>query len=374
LQSDVNQSPTLENAANIIVTRFSAFSEVHGMNRGTAPGGSEDFFFRTPAWALIREAQPHEANVSPTPQKRRSSVYLALMSGYSGILYQTKSSNGNFSDYPLVYTDCALLAEELAELTPAFTAPYHVPPVTSDVPAVVCRAWNELGMVTVVAVNLNDQPAGFRAGIENSTISGIADLMFENRTLNMENGAVTDMIDGYGTRIWRFDARQKTGKAENADQDNLLSDPGFEKTAGLGIFSACTDGSRLNGNFVIDSRRHYEGGHSLRMNNPGTKTGKRLCFDVPALEAGRGYTVSVMARSGGSTNAPAGKNGGIVKFRLGLGNSEAVFECTDTWKKYEINVVVAGEKDEPEGNPIPWIEMAGKGTVWFDSISLQVQP
>jgi hypothetical protein len=374
--SDNSETGSYEKAANILLTRFSPFKGENIEGSGFDRDHIKDFFHQRPVWAVTGDEDLLNGSGRPAPQMIRPAVYLALISGFTGIQFETRGINGNYFDYPLVYKDCEDLAKELSELTPDLTAPFHVPSMITDNPSVQARAWNRLGLVTIVAVNLQDQPASYRASLGHSDLSGMADAIFENRTLKMTGGAIDDMIGGYETRIIRIDARQKTGKAASADINNYVADPGFEKTGGFEITSACMDHVRgiKGGIMMIDSRRYYEGEHSLRMSNPGTKEGKRLCFDIPGLEAGRSYNLSVMARAGGSTDISSGKKGGTVKFRLGVGTTEAVFECTDTWQKYEINVLMAGEQDESTANPLPWIEMAGKGTAWFDSISLQAQP
>jgi hypothetical protein len=104
------------------------------------------------------------------------------------------------------------------------------------------------------------------------------------------------------------------------------------------------------------------------MNNPSEKPGDRLLFFGLDLSSKKSYSVGIMARTGASPNIPAGKKDKIVSFRLGLGNEGKIFACTEEWQKYEIS----GMRINGDAKVSPLLEMAGKGTAWFDN--LQVYP
>jgi hypothetical protein len=55
-----------------------------------------------------------------------------------------------------------------------------------------------------------------------------------------------------------------------------------------------------------------------------------------------------------------------------LGSVDKIFDCTDTWQRFEINGAHFPEQKEEPGRISATLEMAGKGTAWFDV--LQVYP
>ena len=65
-------------------------------------------------------------------------------------------------------------------------------------------------------------------------------------------------------------------------------------------------------------------------------------------------------------HSPAGARTGA------FGPAERIFDCTDTWQKFEINGVRSFMQGEKSTKVSPQLEMAGKGTAWFDV--LQVYP
>jgi hypothetical protein len=193
-----------------------------------------------------------------------------------------------------------------------------------------------------------------------------ADVMFENRKVQVNNGVIEDLADGFGTRVYRFDARLTPDWMRGLKPGNLVVDPGFEDLSNAGVPTACyvTPGNDPGNTYFIDSRRFFQGEHSLRLNNPSDEKGDKLSFFGLDLSDKKSYTVSVMARTGPSSNLPSVKDLPGVSFRLGLESTVKTFLCTDSWVNYEIN----GVMDSYEGKVSPWLELAGRGTAWFDNL------
>jgi hypothetical protein len=223
-------------------------------------------------------------------------------------------------------------------------------------------------------VNDQNEPGLFKLTMGEVDITIKADVMFENRQVDITGGVLEDMIDGYGTRIYRFDARQKPDRVRGFETGNLTVDPGFEGLTNVGVPSACYayNGKDRGNSYFIDSRRFYQGEHSLRLNNPSRESGSRLSFFGLDLDENKSYTVSILARTGPSSNLPGGKKGGSVRFRLALGTVEKIFNCTESWQKFEINGIRFKDLTSEKKRVSPQLEMAGKGTAWFDV--LQVYP
>ena len=291
-----------------------------------------------------------------------------------GIQYFIRSGPNSFPKSTAMWDECGALSLEIAELTPDILSPHPVPELIPDDPAIHSKAWNRAGLVTIAVVNEKNEPRFFKLKMGDIDITIQADVMFENRKLNIAEGVLEDMIDGYGTRVYRFDARHKPDMLKGFVTGNLTVDPGFEDMASAGVPSACYvhNGDDPGNTYFIDSRRFFQGEHSLRLNNPSEKPGNRLLFYGLDLAEDKSYTIRIMARTGPSSNRPGGKKGGAVKFRLALGSAEQTFNCTATWQKLEINAVRAPGQVEETTKISPQLEMAGKGTAWFDV--LQVYP
>lgn len=310
----------------------------------------------------------------PTPREIRAMTYMALIHGATGIQYFIRSGTNSFPKSAASWAECAALAMEIGELTPDILSPHPAPALTGEISSIHAKAWNRKGLVTIAVVNEQNVPVSFKLKMLDVDITIKADVMFENRKLDIHEGVVEDIIDGYGTRVYRFDARHTPDQVKGFISGNLTLDPGFEDLSNAGVPAACYahNGEDRGSTYFIDSRRFYQGEHSLRMNNPSDKPGNRLSFFGLNLDQKRSYTISIMARTGPSPNKPGGKKGGPVKFRLALGSQEQIFDCTEAWQKYEINGILApGQKDE-NSRICPQLELAGKGTAWFDL--LQVYP
>jgi hypothetical protein len=331
---------------------------------------AEVFRMQKPVWVV---PQVYGGNQwwlrEPSPQEARAMTYLALITGATGIQYHNTGSCSSPKSTAL-WDECGAMALEIAELTPDILSPHPAPELISDNPWIHAKSWNRMGLLTIIVVNDRNEPGSFKLKMKDIDLTIPADVMFENRMITVTDGLVEDIIDGYGTRVYRFDARHKPDWVKELQPGNLSIDPGFEDITNPGVPSACfvIEGADPGNTFFIDSRKHFNGEHSLRMNNPSTEPGDRLLFYGLDLQGKKSYTVSIMAKTGQSSNIPPGKKEKVVRFTLGLGIANEVFTCSDSWEKYELN----GIRVYPEGSPgeriSPRLEMAGKGTAWFDNL------
>ncbi len=310
----------------------------------------------------------------PDPREIRAMTYMAIIHGATGIQYFIRNGPNSFPKSTAMWDECGAIALEIAELTPDILSPHYAPELTSETPGIHMKAWNRAGLVTIAVVNDRNEPGYFKLKMQDIDLTITADVMFENRKISITEGVIEDIIDGYGTRVYRFDARHKPDRVKSFEPGNLSVDPGFEDMTSAGVPSACYayPGDDRGNTYFIDSRRHYQGEHSLRLNNPSGKSGSRLSFYGLELAKDKSYTVSIMARTGPSSNRPSVKKEGAVRFRMAMGPAERIFECTDTWQKFEINAVRVIEQPDGSTRTSPQLEMAGKGTAWFDL--LQVYP
>jgi len=335
----------------------------------------QQFLLEKPVWVVTQAYGGDQwYNREPDPREVRAMTYMAVINGATGIQYFIRSASCNLPRSRATWNECAALSLEMAELTPDILSPYQAPDVSTDQTGIHAKAWNRSGLVTVAVVNCLPDPASFKLKFEDLDLTIKAQVMFENRGLVVVDGVIEDLIEGLGTRVYRFDARHKPDQVKGFQHGNITFDPGFEDitTTGLPAYSIAFPGTDPGCTYFIDSRRHFEGDHSLRVNNPSVKPGNRLSFLTVVSDPKKSYTISVMAKTGFSSNKPGVKKGGTVQFRLTLGNAEKIFECTDSWQSFQVNGVRMVKGDEASVNISPQIEMISKGTAWFDL--LQVFP
>jgi hypothetical protein len=334
-----------------------------------------EFWLEKPVWVVPQAFGGNEWwKREPNPREVRAMTYMAIIHGATGVQYFIRSAPNSFPKSVATWGECATLAKEIAELMPDIVSSYQPPEVTSDNPGIYSRAWNRAGLVTIAVVNEKQDPCTFKLKMSEIGLTIKTEVLFENRGIVMVDGVLEDMIDGYGTRVYRIDTRLKPDQVKGFQPGNLAVDPGFEDLSNVGVPAACYayNGYDPGSTYFIDSRRHYQGEHSLRMNNPLEKPGNRLSFYGLELDKKKSYTVSIMAMAGLSPNKSGGKKGGPVKFRLALGEKELIFDCSGTWQNYQVSGVMASVQNEETGRTCPQLELTGKGTAWFDL--LQVYP
>jgi hypothetical protein len=334
-----------------------------------------ELWLEKPVWVVPQAFGGNEWwEREPTPKEVRAMTYTAIINGATGIQYFIRSGPNSFPKSLASWGECANIAKEIAELTPDILSPNQSPKLVWDITGIHAKAWNRAGLVTIAVVNEKPEPATFKLKMTEVDLTIQTDVLFEGRTIVMVDGSIEDMIDGYGTRIYRFDARQKPDQVKGYQASNLVIDPGFEDLSDAGVPSSCYayNASDPGSTYFIESRRKYQGEHSLRLNNPSTEPGNRLSFYGLNLDNKKSYTVSIMAKTGSSSNRPGGKKGGPVKFQLALGTTYQIFECTDAWQNYQVSGIRASGQNAETGRVCPQLELTGKGTAWFDL--LQVYP
>lgn len=310
----------------------------------------------------------------PNPREIRVMTYLGIVYGATGIQNIKRSAPNNFPKSVAAWNECSEIAMEMSELAPDILSAMYAPAVIADNPTIHARAWNRSGLVTIAVVNTSPDPTKFTAKLENLDVTVAAKLLFENRPIVVTSGTISDIIDGFGTRIYRFDIRRETDQVKGIQPGNLTLDPGFEDFSSAGVPASCFTfpGESTGDNYFLDSRRHFQGDHSLRLNNPSDDPGKMIAFYNVNLDSKKSYTVSIMARTGSSANEIAFKNGGAARFKLSLAGTDMTFSCTEKWQKYQVNGITVPLTPEENKKYSPVLQLTGKGTAWFDL--LQVYP
>lgn len=330
-----------------------------------------EFWLEKPVWIVPQVFGGNEWwKREPNPAEVRAMTYMAIINGASGIQYFIRSAPNSFPKSASTWSECATLATEINELAPDIISPHPAPVLVSDNPGIHAKAWNRAGLVTIAVVNDKPDPAEFKLKMKDWDLTIVADLLFENRKLVIVDGVVTDMIDGLGTRIYRFDSRLTPDKVKMNEKGNMTVDPGFEDLSNTCVPAACYayNGDDPGSTYFLDSRRHFQGEHSLRLNNPAHQPGSKLSFYGLELDQKKSYTLSIMARTGASSNKPGGKKQEPVRFNLSLGLTGQVFDCQETWQKYSVSGIMPAGQNSETGRVCPQLELVNKGTAWFDML------
>jgi hypothetical protein len=339
----------------------------------------EDFRHDKPVWIVPQAFGGNEWwKREPNEKEISAMTWLALTNGATGIQYFIRKGLNSFPKSQAMWSEAGGISLKAAEIGPAFLL--GIPEnIVCDMEEVFVRAFSFRGELLVVAVNSSEEP--LLMTIEgNSLRQGmIAEVEYENRQLMLAGRYIQDMIDGYGTRIYRVTMKEDISYLEF---ENLLSDPGFEDNSSPGIPSSCyaRTGEERGATYFTDSRVFLNGMRSLRLNTPTEDEGAKLSFYNAVLEPGMTYTLSISAVTGSSVNNFIRKkkflgpryweaNTSGLYFDFGIGSlGHKKFLAGDSWQRYEMKIDLYDFKEAQKISPE--LELVSRGTAWFDELRL----
>jgi hypothetical protein len=165
----------------------------------------------------------------------------------------------HFEPHDALWSECRRLALELADLAPALlTMDARVPVrVLAPTALVEAAAYYEAGRgtVTVLVVNLDVQPKVLQLAVDlpRAPATGSASVLFEQRTVPVSAaGEVSDLIDGWGTRVYRMVVAPAAAMVAQAKEDNLVLNPSFELQSSVGRVDSYLATYGLGGSVVAD--------------------------------------------------------------------------------------------------------------------------
>jgi len=351
----------------------------------TAAMLNTEFFLEKPVWIVPQAFGGNEWwEREPTPQELRVMTYLGIVNHAMGIQYFIRHGLNSFPKSTIAWNECGAMALEIAELTPYMFSTDPVPEITSPEVGIQLKAYHKDGAYVVIAVNATKKPMNFSFAIDGFKYRGSAYLIFENRRVDVLEGKVEDMIDAYGTRVYKIRYSLPVNKGPRIHHKNLIKDPGFENTVGTGVPASCyaREQGDKGATYFIDPRIYIRGEHSLRLTTPTADEGVKLSFYRLRIDPGYSYTLSVQARALPMKYRDNGKKTFFQKlcgcgpkaedfpeFTMSIGaECEASFIPDGEWKEYSFSCV-----PEPEPGTIhisPVLELYGKGTAWFDQLQL----
>lgn len=316
----------------------------------------------------------------PTLQEIRSMTWQSIIKGATGIQYFVRQGLNYFPKSIAAWSECGRLAMEVAELTPWLLSDEESIPVESSSKNIIVSSRLHDGQLLIIAVNKINEPSG--AGIRiKGAINGTARLPFENRTLTVRNGLITDQIAPFGSQAYLISLRPEKESPPDSNI-NLVKDPGFEDSASPGIPSACyaRPGGDRGATYFLDTRVHTEGNHSVRLITPTENKGISLRFYPFSVKAGASYVISVWAKSDPeqrsfivtkqydirhNDNKPEPQ---YVEILLG-GFVHARFEPDSQWRRY-VTFITIPEDTTAKFKTNLIMKMPGKGVAWFDQIKV----
>lgn len=302
----------------------------------------------------------------PTIQEIRNMTYQAVVNGARGIQYFIRHGPNLFPKSVPVWNECGRIAMEVSEITPWLLSDENTIPVTSGSGNVIVSSSMHNGQLMIIAVNKLNSPRRIDIRISGST-QGKARVLFENRSVTVFSGTLSDYLPAYGSQVYLINARPPVENIKPY-KDNLIKDPGFEDQSSPGVPAACyswNEGDR-GATYFLDTREHYEGTHSLRLITPQENKGVRLRFFPVDIEKGRTYMLSIMAKTDSIINSSNEK----PYFELGLGEfGRKRFFPDNEWRQFVTSVTIPVDTiPSPRVNAV--LRMPGKGTAWFDMIQV----
>jgi hypothetical protein len=231
-----------------------------------------------------------------------------------------------------------------------------------------------------MAVNKVNEPVGVSFRIKGLS-SGQARVLFENRTITVNGGIITDHLAPLGSQVYLMSIKTDKPVSETSDR-NLINDSGFEDLSGPGLPSACyaRPGGDRGATYFLDSREYFEGNHSLRIVTPEENKSLAIRFFPIYVKAGSSYTISIWAKSDPEQRfLYASKQESLRHYdktempqyvEILLGDlARARFVPDNKWRQYITFVTIPADTlSRFKTNLI--LKMPGQGVGWFDNVTV----
>jgi hypothetical protein len=336
----------------------------------------EQFEGKRPVWMVPQAFGGGELwKREPTYQEIRSMTWQSIIRGATGIQYFVRQGPNYFPKSANTWSECGRVAMEVAELTPWLLSDEDPLPVETSSNNILVSSRIHDGKLVVLAINKINEPVN--ASIK---IKGVADKkarsIFENRTININNGTLNDYLPPFGTHAYLIDTATTVVK-DSAPDPNLILDPGFEDLSSPGIPTACyaRPGGDDGATFFIDSREHVEGTHSLRLITPEKDKPVTIRFYPFKVKSGSSYIISLWAKSDPEQRFSIPEKSS-ERFKVAdpqyievqLGNySYSWFVPGKEWKQYVTFVTIPGKRSSRSSTNLV-IRMPGQGVAWIDQV------
>jgi hypothetical protein len=338
-----------------------------------------EFNGRKPVWIVPQTFGGGELwGREPTIQEMRTMTWQAIINGATGIQYFVRQGLNYFPKSASTWSECGRMAMEVAELTPWLLSEEETLPVESYSANIAVSSRLHEGQLIIMAVNKINEPASTAIRISGVN-SGKAKLIFENRSVSISGGVISDHLAPYGSQVYLINI--KPDKPISAIlKTNLIKDPGFEDNTSPGIPSACyaRPGGDRGATYFLDTREHYDGNHSLKLITPADDKSAAIRFFPILVKAGSTYTVSVWAKSDPEQRLNVkpqleserlkGKKPKRQYAEILLGEfGRAQFEPDNNWRRFVTFITIPVDTLASFRTNLI-LRMPGQGVAWFDEV------
>ena len=342
---------------------------------------NDEFRGKKPVWIVPQTFGGGEIwEREPTPQEIRSMTWQSIIEGATGIEYFVRQGPNYFPKSVSSWDECSRIATEVTELIPWLLSDEDSYPVVSYSPSIIVTSRTHNGQLAVMAVNRSNSPVNASIRIRGFGY-GKATVLFENRVIVVSGGIISDPISPYGSKVYMINTSNNIA-SDDAGNENLLRDPGFEDLSTPGVPSACyvRPGGDRGATYFLDTREHHSGNHSLRLITPEQDKGVTVRFFPFKVRSGSTYVISLWAKSDPEQRfslVTKKENDRLIHKKdepqyvvVSLGNfGKARFVPGKTWKQYMTFVTIADDS-VPEFKTNLVLSMPGQGVAWFDDIKV----
>jgi len=346
-----------------------------------------EYQYNKPVWIVPQAfgGGEHWAR-EPTRAELRVMTYLSLIEGAAGIQYFIRSGLNAFPKSTTTWNECGAISLETAEMTPLLLDYESRPPVEVDAERVQVSAWQRGSEILVLAANTANKPETVKYKLRLSNSDTLATVLFENRTVHIDSGFFTDIIDALDTRAYIINLQNET-KVDIYSENKGIE---FENSVSPGIPVGCYAriGKDRGATYFTDSRFALNGRHSLRLVTPVAGGGISLGFFGVRLRAGQGYKLSVktcgydhaagvrLPQDRGFIKRLFSKNkkvAGPPRLQLGLsGLGTEIFSIKKDWMENELWIQAVPGADNVVAKPS--LQLLTRGMVWCDDLKLTPDP
>lgn len=311
-------------------------------------------------------------------------TYQSVVNGATGIQYFVREGLNSFPKSVSTWNECGRMALEIAEITPWLLSDEQTYAAESSSKNIAVTSRLKNNQLLVLIVNKINEPLQSEiriTGIGNSR----ARVIFENRTIAVNWGTISDPLPAYGSQVYIIDLKKKIENIVPWSK-NMIKDPGFEDISSPGVPAACyaRSGDDRGATYFLDSREHIEGNHSLRIVTPKDSNSLIIKFFPVSVGAGKSYIISLWSKADAeqrltlknafksSLNVAFSERPQFVEISLGsFGKSR--FIPKNEWNQFVTFVTIPTDTTEHfKTNVI--LKMPGQGVAWFDMLQMIEDP
>ncbi len=343
----------------------------------------KEFFLEKPVWIVPQAFGGNEWwQREPTAKELRAMTWLSIMHGATGVQYFIRHGLNSFPKSTTAWNEAGEIALEIKHLTPWLTSGKSPQKLHVTDSTVLAKSYESGNRRIIIAQNRNREPKRMHIELREELMAEQVEVLFENRTIQPENGTIHDFIDGFGTRIYQLEKKE-----DAIDSTNLMYNPGFEKVFSPGVPAGCYAKVRNDkgATYFVDSRVSHSGQNALRMMAPAEGEGTRLKFYPMKLHSGNSYVYTVNAKAAKKLYIEKPERNffqklfGIkkpgdstVRFKMSLGYSGKEFTLNGQWQPYRVIHHSNHGRDVQRVSPRLWMTSSGKA--WFDDMQVTPDP